>query len=180
MPKRPIPAEIKEYINETAKKTATAVTEAYRSLKYPQNAKAAYRNTEARLYAMPVLQIKIKDDTERIAELKKIGTPERSKSITRFSRTSVRIHPEEALEAIIKDTEASIANDQHEIDTLAEALEVIKSDPYFITVSDRYFKGLDNELIAEALGCDTTTVWRNRQRLVKSLSVRLYGTFALD
>lgn len=88
--------------------------------------------------------------------------------------------PEEALEAIIKDKQACIESDQHEVDVLEEALEIIKPDPYYESVSGRYFEGLDNETIAESLGCDATTIWRNRQRLIKSLSVRLYGMAAID
>ena len=123
---------------------------------------------------------KIKDDEEKIEELRTYGTPARSKSITRFSKSSTRMDPEEALEAIIKDKQACIESDQHEVDVLEEALEIIKPDPYYESVSGRYFEGLDNEAIAESLGCDATTVWRNRQRLIKSLSVRLYGTAAID
>ena len=172
-----IPPEIKSYIDEVAKKTAAAVSDAYKPLQQPQNAKAAFKNTEARLYALPVLKVKIKDDKEKIEELRTYGTPARSKSITRFSKSSTRMDPEEALEAIIKDKQACIESDQHEVDVLEEALEIIKPDP---SVSGRYFEGLDNEAIAESLGCDATTVWRNRQRLIKSLSVRLYGTAAID
>lgn len=175
-----IPPEIKSYIDEVAKKTAAAVSDAYKPLQQPQNAKAAFKNTEARLYALPVLKVKIKDDEEKIEELRTYGTPARSKSIIRFSKSSTCMDPEEALEAIIKDKQSCIESDQHEVDVLEEALEIIKPDPYYESVSGRYFEGLDNEAIAESLGCDATTVWRNRQRLIKSLSVRLYGTAAID
>ena len=83
-----IPPEIKSYIDEVAKKTAAAVSDAYKPLQQPQNAKAAFKNTEARLYALPVLKVKIKDDEEKIEELRTYGTPARSKSITRFSKSS--------------------------------------------------------------------------------------------
>ena len=63
-----IPPEIKSYIDEVAKKTAAAVSDAYKPLQQPQNAKAAFKNTEARLYALPVLKVKIKDDEEKIEE----------------------------------------------------------------------------------------------------------------
>ena len=99
-----IPPEIKSYIDEVAKKTAAAVSDAYKPLQQPQNAKAAFKNTEARLYALPVLKVKIKDDEEKIEELRTYGTPARSKSITRFSKSSTRMDPEEALEAMIDHT----------------------------------------------------------------------------
>jgi len=40
-----------------------AVKEACGPLQKPQNAKTAFKSTEARLYALPVLKVKIKDDT---------------------------------------------------------------------------------------------------------------------
>lgn len=176
--------DIKEYIDISIKKTVEevkeAVKEAVKPLQKPQNAKTAFKNTEARLYALPVLKIKIKDDIEKIEQLQIHGTPERSKSITRFSKNSVRLDPEEALEAIIKEKVADIATDQHEVDILEKALDFIRDDPYYETVSGRYFDGLDNEEIGEKIGCDGTTVWRNRQRLIKRLAVRLYGTNAID
>lgn len=175
-----IPPDIKAYIDASVKNTAEAVKEACKPAQQPQNAKTAFKNTEARLYALPVLKVKITDDKEKIEELKTYGTPARSKSITRFSKTGVRLDPEEALEAIIKDKEAAIAADQCEVDELETALDCIRDDPYYATVSGRYFDGLDNEAIGEKVGCDATTVWRNRQRLVKSLAVRLYGRAAID
>lgn len=180
-PKKPaISPEVKAYIDTSVKMTAEAVKEAYNTMRQPQNAKAAFKNTEARLYALPVLKVKIQDDTEKIADLRTYGAPARSKSITRFSKSGTRLDPEEALEAIIKDKEATIAADQHEVDELENALKYIEGDPYYEAVSGRYFEGLDNEAIGAKIGCDATTVWRNRQRLVKSLAVRLYGTAAID
>ena len=38
-----IPPEIKSYIDEVAKKTAAAVSDAYKPLQQPQNAKAAFK-----------------------------------------------------------------------------------------------------------------------------------------
>lgn len=178
--KTQLPPDIKAYIDASVKMTAEAVKEACGPLQKPQNAKTAFKSTEARLYALPVLKVKIKDDTEKIEQLRTYGAPERSKSITRFSKNSVRLDPEETLEAIIKDKEAAIAADQHEVDILETALDYIRDDPYYEAVSGRYFDGLDNEAIGEKIGCDGTTVWRNRQRLVKSLAVRLYGTAAID
>lgn len=68
-------------------------------MQQPQNAKAAFKNTEARLYALPVLKVKIKDDEEKIEELRTYGTPARSKSITRFSKSSTRMVQRRHLEA---------------------------------------------------------------------------------
>ena len=92
-------------------------------------AKDAYKATERRLYALPVLRQKVEDDKEKLEQIKTHGAPERSKSIVRFSRTGYRLTPEEMLEAIIKDLEATIAADEYEIETLEKALAHIEDDP---------------------------------------------------
>ena len=48
-----------------------------------RTAKDAFKATERRLYALPVLRNKRDDDKERLEELKQYGPRGRSKSITR-------------------------------------------------------------------------------------------------
>jgi len=142
-------------------------------------AKDAYKATERRLYALPVLRIKVKDDREKLEQIRTNGAPERSKSIVRFSRTGYRISPEEMLEAIIKDLSATIAADEYEIETIEKALRLIEADAYYLTVEGKYIQGLADEEIAERIPCDTTTVWRNRKRLVQTISTWLYGSVSV-
>ena len=54
-------------------------------------AKVAYKATERRLYALPVLRQKVEDDKEKLEQIKTHGAPDRSKSIVRFSRTGYRL-----------------------------------------------------------------------------------------
>lgn len=141
----------------------------------------AYRATEERLYAMPVLTEKTIKDKERLQEL--IDNPElpqRSKDIKRFQRSGQRLDEEEILEAIIQDLQAQIAADEHEIHAINLALETIKEDEYYPALAGRYFNAKNDKTIAVDLRCDETTVWRNRRRLVKRLAVRLYGVEALS
>ena len=46
-------------------------------------------------------------------------------------------------------------------------------------VSIRYFEETDDETIGQTLGCDTSTVWRNRKRLVQRIAIMLYGARAV-
>lgn len=139
----------------------------------------AFKSTEKRLYAFPVLKIKLKSDIERLEEIKKYGPRERSKGIGRFMKSGSRLSKEEILEAIIIDSEAVIDADSYEIETMENALKSIENDEYFITVSGRYFDNLPDEAIAQKIPCDTSTVWRNRKRLVQKLAVLLYGVDAV-
>lgn len=89
-------------------------------------ARDAYRTTERRLYALPVLIKKVEDARERLVELLQTGAPERSKDVARFTRTGVRLSVSEILEALENDIKADIAADEHEIAVIKKALENIE------------------------------------------------------
>lgn len=139
----------------------------------------AYKATERRLYALPVLKKKVEDARERLKELQSMGLPGRSKDVIRFSRSGRRLSPEEILEALIQDVKASIAADEFEIETIEKALDNIRDDQYYSAVSGKYFDGLSDEEIAKKIPCDERTVRRHRGRLVRVLAVWLYGAEAV-
>lgn len=112
----------------------------------------AFKATERRLYALPILREKQKCDRERLSQLP----------------ASARA-----------DLEAVITTDGTEIEKLDHALAACAEDAYYQTVTGRYFEGLDDEQVAELLRCDTSTVWRNRKRLVQRIAVWLYGAAAV-
>lgn len=141
--------------------------------------KDAYKATERRLYAYPYLVQKISDDREMLEELVTCGPRERSKSITRFQKSGCRLEPDEIFAAIKMDMEATIAADEEEIKTIEKAVSYIKDDKYSYCLLGRYFDEKDDEDIALKLGCDTTTVWRNRKRLVQKVCIMLYGALAV-
>lgn len=141
----------------------------------------AYRATEERLYSLPVLIGKVEKDRERLQELKQDPhLPRRSKDICRFKRAGVRLTDEEIVDALKQDLQAKIAGDEFEIQTVQEALEIVKGDPQYRTLAGRYFDNISDGEIARELKCDESTVWRNRKRLVKRVAVRLYGVEAVQ
>ena len=162
-------------IEEIIKKAVDAGLEAGR-LSAERSARNAFKDTERRLYALPTLHQKLEDDKERLDEIKTYGP----QSITRFGKSSVRLTPEEILEAVVTDMEATIAADEYEIERMEKALSIIADDEYVKTVTGRYIEGLTDEEIADDIHCDTSTVWRNRKRLVQRLSVWLYGAKAVS
>lgn len=112
----------------------------------------AYKATERRLYALPILREKLERDRERLSKLDS---------------------------AARADLKTVIAADADEVETLEWALVNCAGDPYYQTVTGRYFEGLDDEQIGKLSHCDVSTVWRNRKRLVQRISVYLYGAFAV-
>ncbi len=134
-----------------------------------RTAKDAFKATERRLYAVPVLRQKLQEDMERLAEIKQFGP----------QKNGLRLSPEEIKEALIMDMEAGIAADKFELEIMDRALGHIAADEYYLTVTGRYLEGLSNEQIAERIPCELSTVWRNRKRLVQQLAVMLYGAAAV-
>ena len=123
-----------------------------------RTAKDAFKATERRLYGLPTLRIKLEDDLERLEEFKLYGPRERSKSITRFIKNGNRLSPDEIWEAVLVDMEATIAADRYEIETLERAIATVQGDAYYQALSGKYLDDVDDRDIAEALGCDTSTL----------------------
>lgn len=144
-----------------------------------REARDVFKATEKRLYAYPVLQAKMRDDEEMLEEITKYGLHERSKSITRFIKSGVRLTPEEIRAAAILDLEAAIAADQHELTRIEKAMEQIADDEYRDIVRYKYFEQKTDEEIADLMHCAPRTVRSHKSRLVGRLSVFLYGAAAL-
>lgn len=140
-----------------------------------------YQRTEARLFALPALIRKVELDNEELTRIKDGGRiPEISKDLVRFRRDGCRVSPEEKLEAAIANLEATIAMDEHEIKVVNTALEQVAGDYYYPVICGRYIERVTEKELAEKLFCDERTIRRNRSRLVKELSVFLYGKEAID
>jgi ribosome modulation factor len=148
--------------------------------------KTPYQKTEARLYALPALVKKVYCDMEELARLEGDGEmeyagmlPERSKDLARFSRYGSRVPNEDKLAAVIMNLKATIATDEHEIAEVRAALENIKDEYYFPTISAKYFDKKSDADMAKDMYCDERTIRRQRSRLIKDLSVFLYGSVAI-
>ena len=137
-----------------------------------------YKATEKRLYAYPDLKDKIIDDGDKINEIQRQGSY-RSQSIKRYTRPGMRLSPDEIVGGLVQGLSDQIAADQHEVDIITAALSTIERDAYYPTITGRFFHGCNDVDIADELGCDPTTVRKNRGRLVRKLAVRLYGAQAL-
>ena len=112
----------------------------------------AFKATEQRLYALPILREKLERDRERLPTLGGVARA---------------------------DLEAAIAADADEVKVMENALAKCAGDPYYQTVTGRYVEGLDDAEIGRLIHCEVSTVWRNRKRLIQRISVYLYGAFAI-
>lgn len=138
-----------------------------------------YKATERRLYALPDLKEKVEKDSQYLEYISEHGLPGHSNDLIRFQKAGVRLEQEDIEEAVVQDLKAQIAANKFEIKIIEDALAPLTSDPYFRSVSGRYFDHLSDEEIGKEIPCDPRTVRRNRGRLVRRAAVRLYGVDAI-
>ena len=127
--------------------------------------KAAYAETERRLYAMRALRARVEDAREELAELEGLGVEalrEHSASLVRVLRPGMRLDPEEVHTMQLAMLRGRLAADERELKRMNIALSFISDDPYYLTVEARYLRGVGDYDIAERLNCDPSTVRRNQ------------------
>ena len=164
---------IKDALRETIQ-TAVAIQRTNENTQ----ADNAFRATEKRLYAYPLIKKAIESDRQYIQEIQQNGTPQRAALILRLGTPGRRLTEEEIVDAKVKDIAAKIAKNEYEIETIDNALTVISGDPYEKIINLKYFEGKTTEEIADELSCDTTTITRNKARLINRLAVYLYNSEA--
>ena len=169
--------EIKRYIDETAKKVLASITPVGGKTGY----KKCYKQTEARLYAYPVLQENIKRYEKDIKDLEIEKITCRSKDLARFSACAggIRLTPKEIQEGKIIGVKIKLERDKKEIEEVAAALKIIEGDYYELAVLGKCFESIADSHIAEKLSCDESTIRRNRSRLVRKIALFLYGAEVL-
>ena len=167
---------ILQYIDQAVAKALAAGR-----LSVTQGQKDAYKTTERRLYALPVIRAKLEEEREELAQLtgSERELPSRSADIIRFQRSGLRLSKEDILAARITDLECRIASKEHEIKEMERALEQAANDYYYLTIAMKYFDGTVDEDVAAILHCDPSTIRRNRSRLVRIIAVWLYGPEAI-
>ena len=167
---------ILQYIDQAVAKALAAGR-----LSVAQGQKDAYKTTERRLYALPVIRAKLEEEREELAQLidPEQELPGRSADIIRFQRSGLRLSKEDILTARITDLECRIASKEHELKEMERALEQAANDYYYLTISLKYFDSTVDEEAAAILHCDPSTIRRNRSRLVRIIAVWLYGPEAI-
>lgn len=170
-----MPAKSKPTVEEIITQAVIATR-----LSCARETKEAFKATEKRLYAYPLIRNKIKDDRERIEEIEQYGLREKSHSITRFMRSGTRLDPEEIKAGILIDLRAQIENDLHEILQIEKALKQIEDDDYSDIIKYKYFEQKSDDEIADLMHCAPRTVRTHKSTLVRRISVILYGAGALE
>ena len=138
-----------------------------------------YKATEIRLFTYRDLKDRIEYLTEELEYLRKHGPRRKSKDFVTY-RPGTRLDPLEVQEALDADLTYQLEQAENDAREIEWALNGIRDDPYYFTVEEHYFQGLKDAEIAEKIPCDPSTVWRKRKGLVNRISVRLFGSAAIQ
>lgn len=140
--------------------------------------KTAYQKTEQLLYNYNGFKRIVEERMQEIETLKTCGLPQKSKSIVEYSSKTGTVQGlatvEESVEQAIKNVENSIVRTKEAIDMIDKAMESLKFDPYYNILPLRYFDGRTQEDIAYELNCSQVTISKNKGRLIRELSIRLF------
>lgn len=75
----------------------------------------------------------------------------------------------------LRDLEIAISLLQAENKTIENAIKFFEKDPYIEAIRLKYCEELAEEEIADRMSCDTSTVWRNRNRIIKKMAILFFG-----
>lgn len=143
-----------------------------------QEKKSAYAKTEQLLFNYNGFRRIVEERKQEIIDLRTHGVPQKSGSIVQYSPHSGSVHgtvlPEESVEAAVRTVEASVQGTVQVIALIDKSMAALKNDPYYEILEMRYFEGRTLEDIGVYFGCDHTTISRNKSRLVRELSMRLF------
>lgn len=139
----------------------------------------AYQKTEALLFAYVNFKKIVEEKKQEIADLRKYGVPAKSAMSggerVQSSRTNVGIVlPEDAVEEAVRTVQASVQGTVQAIALIDKCMAALKNDMYYDILPMRYFEGRTLEDIGIFFGVDHTTISRNKSRLVRELSMRLF------
>ena len=139
-----------------------------------------FKKTEQLLYNYNAFLDVVKDKKEMIEQIQNVGLSKRSGSFIPMPEDTgfkvIKSEEEKENEAI-ETLENSIETTERFIKLIDNALETIANDPYFEVVKMHYFQGMKYAAIADKwpVTIDESTICRNKNRLVKKMSIYLFS-----
>ncbi len=169
--------EIEKLIDDTVSKTVNELLKQKMIKKSDMN---TYQKTEQLLYNYNNFKEVVKDKQEMIEQIKQVGISKTSCSFLPMPQdTGFKYMPseQEKNDAAIAELESSIAVTSNFIKLIDNALKTIKGDPYYEVIEKCYFEGKKHYVVSKewATPINETTVGRNKNRLVKKLSIYLFS-----
>ena len=141
--------------------------------------KTAYAKTEALLFNYMGFCKIVAERKQEIADIRKYGAPAKSamsggERVQTSRSVQGIVLPEESVENAVRTVEASVQGTVQAIALIDKCMAALKNDMYYEILPMRYFEGRTLEDIGMYFGCDHSTISRNRSRLVRELSIKLF------
>lgn len=73
-----------------------------------------------------------------------------------------------------------VGDDRILLDIINQCFDVVKDDYYYLILEQNFKTGLSIHTIANNLGIDERKVWRQRKRLIRRISVIIFGDKAIN
>lgn len=167
--------EINKIIESTVEHT---IVQLKRQGLVKDNKQTPFQKTEQLLYNYNNFQSAVKDKYEQIENLRQLGLPQKSKSITSVSSNMGMINTDNEYEKIenrIEMLKSTILVTSQFIAIIDSALDKISDDPYYDLIRLKYFEEKSREDIADEMGVDVSTITRNKNRLIDILKITLFS-----
>ena len=133
----------------------------------------SFKNVESLLYNYNKIKESIKDREEQIKDLEKYGIPEHSNSITSIVSNVIHEDKTDQINNAISSLNQNIYRTKVFIRYIDRVLSKFKSDPYYKIIKLKYFENKGIEYIAEEMNKDTSTISRNKNRLINEIKAFL-------
>ena len=165
-------------IKETVKTTILELGIGKQPVKIPsKQERSAYQKTEMLLWNYRGFQRVIKEKQDQIDEIKKYGVPHKGNAVHSYggsNTVSGITTSQESVDAAVHNIESSIAETINALELIDSSMATLRNDPYYKLLEMHYFEGRTQEDIAIYYNCTQSTIAKNKSRLVRELSVRLF------
>ena len=128
-----------------------------------------FKNVELLLYNYEAIKNSIKEREEQIKDLKTYGIKEKSSSITTIVENVQKQSKSELIDNAIESLQQHIFRTKVFIKYIDKIIKKLEKDEYYPIIKLKYFKGKSIEEIAEILKKDSSTISRNKNRLINEL-----------
>ncbi len=145
----------------------------------PKMEKTAYQKCEQLLYNYNGFKRIVEECMQEIEDIKRYGVPQKSGSaggerVQNGNLPHGIVLPEESVEMAVRNVQQRVQGTVDAIVLIDKCMAALRTDPYYVVLPMRYFEGRTLEDIGVELNKDTATISRNKVRLVKELSMRLF------
>ena len=149
----------------------------------PKHEKTAYQKTEQLLYNYMNFKRIIKERMLEIEEIKLYGVP-KDNSVQEYVQRGGLPHgivlPEESVESAVCRIQASVKTTVQAVTMIDKCMASLKQDPYYQVLEWIYFEGRTQEDIADEMKCSQMQISKQKTRLVRELSIRLFPNQAVE